>query len=341
MAITRSQRARTSFCLAVLVLGLLSTSFLLWMVFHLGGSRLSGQVDDLGELLAALVAAAACAAAARSDGDARVGWLLLAMSSFAWACGEAIWCWYDLVRGVELPYPSLADVGFLTAIPLATFGLRQLFPDPARSANVERQRMFEVALVGLAILVVSMTTVLLHGPAANGLLTNLIGLAYPLGDLVMAFVVLAAIRRGAGDRTTMRLVLMGILAFTVADTAFAILARAGSYGSMDWLDSGWVFGYFMVALGAIWAPGRDQSELVTTVTMPRGSRAPRPHDQTGLIVAEADLNWHALPGGVRTRSRLTAANTDHVVHLTAMALILADAGLFLYDLAGILKVANV
>ena len=106
--------------------GVLTVAFLACVSFHIGGTWFSNAVDDLGELAAALVAAGACAVAGRRVRGARVAWLLLAWSSFSWACGEAIWSYYDLVRGVELPSPSAADIGFLAAVPLAVVGLGKL-----------------------------------------------------------------------------------------------------------------------------------------------------------------------------------------------------------------------
>src|SRR5579859_7293514 len=62
------------------------------------------------------------------------GLQFLAASSFAWAAREAVWSHYDLYRGVTLPFPSLADVGFFVAVPLAVVGLRS-FPGQPRPAG--------------------------------------------------------------------------------------------------------------------------------------------------------------------------------------------------------------
>ncbi|MGH3316383.1 MAG: hypothetical protein ACRDO0_09600, partial [Nocardioidaceae bacterium] len=71
-------------------------------------------VSDLGQLAAAGSASAACAwAALSSRRNQRRAWGLLAVGTGGWAAGQLVWTWYELVLGREVPFPSLADIGFL------------------------------------------------------------------------------------------------------------------------------------------------------------------------------------------------------------------------------------
>jgi hypothetical protein len=101
------------------------------MIVVIGGPRLTDGVDDVGELIAALAAAVACFFAAAHVSSRSMRWVLLGASAFSWAAGEGVWTYYDLIRGVQVPFPSLADVGFLAAVPLAVAGLL-LFPSTPR-----------------------------------------------------------------------------------------------------------------------------------------------------------------------------------------------------------------
>ncbi len=317
--------------------GLLTALFVVWVSLGIGGEWLSNAVDDVGELVAALVAAAACAVASHRFDNLRVGWLFMALSSLAWACGEAIWCYYDLVRGIPLPYPSLADVGFLAAVPLAVVGLLKLFPHPARRAPSRLGGLLGGMLLGSSAFIAILALTLLHNAEGSELLQHLVGLAYPLGDLLMASVVLSAVHRGTGSRTTMRLVLAGIVAFTVADTWFAV-TTIGNIGFGYWLDSGWVLGYFLVALGALWvstdaAPAATQTSGVTPWTSgatygPRGAPAAAAVVGAGqLVIAQSPSSQHWL----------ASANTDHLVNYATILLIVVDLSVVLYDLASIGK----
>ena len=50
-------------------------------------------------------------------------WKLLGVSALSWGSGQAAWTWYETVLGREVPFPSLADVGYLGAVPLAAAAL--------------------------------------------------------------------------------------------------------------------------------------------------------------------------------------------------------------------------
>src|SRR5439155_1533494 len=92
----------------------------------------SQAVDDVGEGVAAQLAAAACAAAAwRYRGRMRLAWALLGASALVWTAGEAAWCYFELILKQHVPFPSAADAGFLAAVPFAvaagtTYGKVQL-----------------------------------------------------------------------------------------------------------------------------------------------------------------------------------------------------------------------
>jgi hypothetical protein len=75
-----------------------------------GGPRVGRAVDDVGQLIAAAGAAAACGwRAARSPGQAARSWWLLSAGTGCWAAGELAWSYYELVAGRQSPFPSVAD----------------------------------------------------------------------------------------------------------------------------------------------------------------------------------------------------------------------------------------
>ena len=246
--------------------------FLIWMIITPGGPGAANVVDDLGELFAALTAAVACGVAALHVSSRRTCWVLLGASSVAWAAGEAVWSYYDLVRGVSLPFPSLADVGFLSAIPLAVAGLL-LFPSsPHRSAD-RAQSVLDGCIIAGSILFASWATVL--GPlfhAHHGsVFKQTLALAYPGGDVVMvSLVVILFARAGRRSRLSLALVMAGLVAFAIADSAFAYMTEINNYSNAV-LDTGWVAGYLLIGLGAVravYAPSTEAAESrVTTLTL--------------------------------------------------------------------------
>jgi hypothetical protein len=315
---------------AAAIFGVLTVAFLICVGFGIGGEWFSNAVDDIGELAAALIAAGACAIAGRRVAGARAGWKLMAWSSLSWAGGQAIWTYYDLVRGIEVPSPSAADLGFLAAVPLAVVGLHRLAPPPVRRAP-HVWGAFDGMVIGCGALVAAWAVMLVRQPDGDELLRRLVGLAYPLGDLVMASVVLASVGRGTGNRTALRLVLAGVLAFTIADTWFAMVLTVGDFGLPYWLDTGWVLGYFLVALGAIWAINdRSCASSKTVGAVSRTTAGPDP-------LARGRAGVRSTQQVRYTHGWLATANAAHIVNYSVITLIVADASVVLYDLGAILK----
>src|ERR1035441_4721890 len=99
----------------VLVTGLVGV----WIGLRIGGARVTLWVDDGLTPLAALIACVLCfRARARHSGRMRLFWSLLACATASWTLAEVIWGYYALVLNMEVPVPSWADVGYLSAIPL-------------------------------------------------------------------------------------------------------------------------------------------------------------------------------------------------------------------------------
>src|SRR5438132_996506 len=95
---------------------LVSVAYALTLRYVYFGDQAVTAIDDIGEALAAAIAAVACAlAASRAAGKDRLGWALMGISASLWAAGEVVWSIYEVGLAVDVPYPSLADVAFLTA----------------------------------------------------------------------------------------------------------------------------------------------------------------------------------------------------------------------------------
>lgn len=230
-----------------------------WLAWGVGGERSVLYVADLGTVLAALVATALCLRAGfRHAGTLRRFWLLLAAACGAWTVAEAIWAVYQLVLGTEVPVPSLADVGYLGAIPLA---VAALLSHPAMRGGGGRRTpaLIDGLAIATALLFLSWTFVL--GPLweSTDLTTagGLVALAYPFGDVVIVFFILLVIRRMTRDgRLSLWWLLAGLLALALADSAYAYLVEVNAYQAGTLLDSGWVAGYLAIAVGALCSDSR-------------------------------------------------------------------------------------
>lgn len=231
-------------------------AFVTWMGVQLGGATLTNSVDDIGEAVAAGIAAVSCALAARrTEARLRRAWCLLAASAASWCLGEIWWSVSEVGMGITPVSPSVPDIGFLAAIPLAIAGITS-FGSTARGTSTGLRLWLDRAIVSLSLLFVGWELGLGDVLAQSGtaLAPSLVSLAYPVGDVLIGTVLLLALRR-ATDETQGRLMLLlaGLAANALADSAFVYANVTGPYASL--LDSGWVAGYLMVALAALWPSG--------------------------------------------------------------------------------------
>ncbi|MGA7911041.1 MAG: PAS domain-containing sensor histidine kinase [Candidatus Dormiibacterota bacterium] len=252
------------FTIAAVVAATLAVAFVAWTALRVGGDQATIAVDDIGEAVAAFIAAASCGlAAARNEHRSRVAWALFAASAASWAIGEVIWSVYEVGLGVSVPFPSAADAGYLLAVPLAVGGVFAFTSAPSR-LTTRGEALLAGAIVALSLLFIAwaigLGQVYSTSPASPA--AQLIGLAYPVGDIVTITVLVLAIRRARRTELgRMFLLLGGLASAALADSAFAYLTANGTFGAIgSVLDAGWVVGYLMIALAPLW-PTNDMEAI--------------------------------------------------------------------------------
>ena len=244
------------FATAAATASVVSILFVAWTANRWISDSATIALDDIGEAVAACIAAGSCGLAAyRNSGRPRVAWFLFSLSALSWALGEAIWSWIEVGRGESVPFPSAADAGFLLAIPLAVAGVFAFTSAPRRLAT-RGEAILAGAIVALSLLFVAwgfgLGKVYETSPATPA--AQLIGLAYPVGDIITATVLILALRRARrGDVGRMALLLGGLASVALSDSMFAYLTANGTYGAIgSVLDAGWVVGYLLIALAPLW-----------------------------------------------------------------------------------------
>jgi diguanylate cyclase len=216
------------------------------------GDQVVTALDDIGEAVAAGLAAAACAwAVRRARGRDRLGWALMSVSAGLWGAGEIVWSIYEVGLQVEVPYPSLADAGFLAAVPFAIGGIRA-FWGPPRGTAASWRIWFDGLIVAIA-LVSTAWGFGLRTVWESGSPTIALDLAYPISDILIGTVLILAIRRAPEhQRGRMALLLAGVACYSIADSAFAYLTAEGAFGAVgSTIDTGWFAGYLLIGLAAI------------------------------------------------------------------------------------------
>jgi hypothetical protein len=240
----------------------------------------SKHISNFGLTVMPLVAAVQCARRGfGAAGRLRQGWLLMGGSCLAWGLGMVVWSSYESLGGRDVPFPSLADVGYLITVPLAVAALL-IFPTAPQRLAAQVRTVVDGLVIGASLLIVSW--VLALGPivrsGGTGVLADVIGIAYPLGDVIMATIVLFAIARtrlgSPLGRATLLLLCGGILAAAVSDSGFNYLALQEAYASGSRIDVGWFLGYLMVFLAARQAPRHAAAWMEPPLTSQSASIVP-------------------------------------------------------------------
>ena len=248
-----SDRRRRFFNVAAGATVIVSIAYALTLRYTWFGDQTVTALDDIGEAVAAALACAACAwAATRAQGHDRLGWTLMSISTGLWAAGEVVWSVYEVGMQVEVPYPSLADAGFLAAVPFAVGGIRA-FWGPPRGTAASWRIWFDGLIVAIALT----STAWGFGLRTvwdSGSPTLALDLAYPVSDIVIGTVLILAIRRAPEhQRGRMALLLVGVASYSVADSAFAYLTAEGAFGAVgNVIDTGWFTGFLLIGLAAIY-----------------------------------------------------------------------------------------
>jgi PAS domain S-box-containing protein len=220
-----------------------------------GGDRLAVAVQDVGEAAASLIAALACAyAARRALGSTRLAWGLLTASALAWTAGQVTWSVFEVGIQTAVPFPSLADAGFIPAALLAIAGVVS-FPSGQASISGRVRLLLDGGIVASCGMFVAWAVGLsyVYGHTQIDQSAKLLVLFYPAADLVLLTLVGAMILRAPRQwRALMILIFAAFLAYLAADGVFAILTLGADYGALGSLwDAGWVAGFLLLGLAAI------------------------------------------------------------------------------------------
>nr|WP_185124200.1 EAL domain-containing protein [Streptomyces sp. TLI_185] len=244
-----------------LVLALVCAGYAVGSAFGWGSDELSLIMGDFGLSAAAGTAAVSLFLYARSRRVRfRPAWLLFALSSAMAALGNAVWGWYEVVLGEQVPTPSYADLFFLCFAPPAIVGLLVLAKRPVTKAGWVCLAL-DAWLIGGSLLTLSWSLALAQAAKFDGpsVAHTALSLAYPLLDIALVSMVLALhFRRSAVNRTAVNTAI-GALALTVmCDALFTSPLLHNSYHSGQLLDAGWFAGSLLLAYAPWVAPRQGQ-----------------------------------------------------------------------------------
>ena len=168
--------------------------YVCWTIAKPGGDEALLWFSDTAYLIPPAAATILLFLAARRsvDRQTRLAWGLLAGCIFLWTVGETIWSVYEIGLDKEVPFPSVADVAYLAAYPLAFAGLL-LFPR-APATGLPRLKLTLDSLIAMVVIATFscyfVIGELIASSSGESLLANAVNVAYPMADLGLVFAVL-------------------------------------------------------------------------------------------------------------------------------------------------------
>jgi PAS domain S-box-containing protein len=167
---------------------------------------------------------------------------------------------YDQIIHMSQSSISIADAGFLTAIPLGIAGVLAFWTSPLGPMDKVRAWL-DGLIVGISLVfaawALGLSDVVQHSGGNFG--EQATQILYPVGEILIGTIVILVLNRGARYlKGPLLLVLAGVAASTIAAI---VSARSEAYGNgtlHTFAGTGWVIAFLLIALASRW-PTRQRS----------------------------------------------------------------------------------
>ena len=179
----------------------------------------------------------------------------------AWGIGQMFWSlYYNILLKIEIPYPSLADVGYISALPLWTYGIIKLSRATGAKASIKKLTG-KLLLFTIPVLAVIFSYYLLIVIARQGVIDFNVGglklffdLAYPLGDLIiltLALLIYGLSFNYLGGRFKLPIITIigGFIFMYFTDFTFSYVTTIETYFNGHFVDLMFPSALMLVAFG--------------------------------------------------------------------------------------------
>lgn len=185
---------------------------------------------------------------------------LMSLGTTSWSLGNFVWSFYNFVLHQEMPYPSLADVGYALAVPLWAIGVYYLSKATGAKFSLRKLRGRVVAVVlpiVAAVFSYYFLFIIARGsslPVEGGMLKIFLDFYYPLGDwviLTMSFLLfgLSVKYLGGQFRWPVFITIFGFILMFVADFSFSYTTTIETYYNGNFADFMFAVAMYVISFG--------------------------------------------------------------------------------------------
>lgn len=164
----------------------------------------------------------------------------LGLALALWFTAEVIWAYYEVVVGIETPFPSLADAFWLAGyVPFFYFlvGILKHFLGMSKSMLFPLLAMSSIGFVLLGNILFSLYQSA-DLTSQEGIISYVIGSAYPVADMFLIVPAAAAflqLRTGKLTFTPWAFIVIATILFIIGDIGFAYSTSIPEMADMVWL----------------------------------------------------------------------------------------------------------
>ena len=174
-----------------------------------------------------------------------------------WFMAEATWAYYEVVEGVQTPFPSVADAFWIAGyIPFFYFlvGILKTFTGLPKSTLVPILMASSVGIVLVANLLL-VTYMEADFTTSEGIIAFLVSSAYPVADIFLIVPAVAAfilLRRGKLTFAPWATIVMATICYIIADAGFAYFVMGGMDDIVWMWNPLYHIGDFAIASALFW-----------------------------------------------------------------------------------------
>lgn len=174
---------------------------------------------------------------------------LLGLGMFFLGLGDLAWFIFEFLG--ENPFPSIADILYLSFYPIFGLGLLII---PVKRKTEKLKAIFDFCIISASLATIIWIFILKPIIISGGRLTEvLISVTYVFGDFIILFILVDLIinKIGSLKSCSINVFIAGIIVLLLSDLLFAYGDLHGFYYSGCPIDLGWILGYLLLTVSAI------------------------------------------------------------------------------------------
>lgn len=190
--------------------------------------------------------------------------LYISIGAICWGMGQMFWSiYYNILTHVDIPYPSLADVGYSLSFPFLALGLINLSKATGARFSLRHPAGKVLALfiviAGMAAAYYFLIVVARGGSIdfTEGGLKLFFDIAYPMGDLIIflsSLLVYGLSFNYLGGKFKIGIlsIISGMFVLFIGDFSFSYTTTLGTYYNGYWVDLILPTAWALIVFGVNW-----------------------------------------------------------------------------------------